>query len=50
MVRAIPQRTAENRFVGPAPMIAEVSVLVVDVGAWKPTAVWWSAMAPHASA
>src|SRR5689334_15462538 len=39
MVRATPQRTAENRLVAPAPMIAEVMVWVVEIGAWKTKAV-----------
>src|SRR5699024_7637192 len=30
-----PQRTAENRLVEPTPMIAEVIVWVVEIGAWK---------------
>ena len=39
MERATPQRTAEKRLVAPAPMIAEVMVWVVEIGAWKTNAV-----------
>src|SRR5436190_596850 len=39
MERATPQRTAEKRLVAPAPMIAEVMVWVVEMGAWKTNAV-----------
>ncbi len=37
--RATPQRTAEKRLVAPAPMIAEVMVWVVEIGASKTNAV-----------
>ena len=33
MLPATPQRTAESRFVAPTPMIAEVIVWVVEIGA-----------------
>ena len=36
---ATPQRTAEKRLVAPAPMIAEVMVWVVEIGASKTKAV-----------
>ena len=36
---ATPQRTAERRLVAPTPMIAEVMVCVVEIGAWKTNAV-----------
>jgi hypothetical protein len=36
---ATPQRTAENRLVAPTPMIAEVIVWVVEIGASQPSAV-----------
>src|SRR5699024_8305312 len=39
---ATPQRTAENRLVDPTPMIAEVIVWVVEIGAWKANAVVYS--------
>ena len=35
----MPHRTAEKRLVAPAPMIAEVMVWVVEIGAWKTNAV-----------
>ena len=37
--RATPQRTAENRLVAPAPMIAEVMMWVVETGACQTNAV-----------
>ena len=48
--RATPQRTAEKRLVAPAPMIAEVIVWVVEIGAWKTKAVVYSTLAPTDSA
>src|SRR4051812_38043783 len=47
---ATPHRTAENRLVAPAPMIAEVIVWVVEIGAWKTNAVVYRTPAPTASA
>ena len=34
MLPATPQRTAENRFVQPTPMIAVDTTCVVEIGAW----------------
>lgn len=39
MFPAIPQRTAERRFVAPTPMIAQVIVWVVEIGACSQNAV-----------
>src|SRR5690606_42015445 len=47
---ATPQRTALNRCVAPEPMIAEVSVWVVETGACRPIAMTYRTPAPAASA
>ena len=39
MLPAMPQRTAERRFVAPTPMIEAVTVCVVEMGACQRNAV-----------
>src|SRR5659263_716845 len=50
MLRATPHRTADSRFVAPTPMIAEVIVWVVEMGAWKTNAVVYRTEAAAVSA
>src|SRR4029079_13923065 len=50
MERATPHLTAEKRLVAPAPMIAEVMVWVVEMGAGKTNAVVYRTPAPTDSA
>src|SRR5450759_4610313 len=50
LLRATPQRTPDSRFVAPTPMIAEVIVWVVEMGAWKTNAVVYRTVAAAVSA
>src|SRR5439155_15334337 len=42
MLPATPQRTADSRFVAPTPMIADVIVCVVEIGAFRTNALKYS--------
>src|SRR5664279_3792719 len=50
MSRATPQRTADSRLVAPTPMMVEVIVCVVEIGAPKPSPATYRIAAPEDSA